>query len=252
MKSIIKCLFLVLSICLVSCYGRDDETDKGCNGNCNIFTGRIYTENNIGVADVEITLSYSLNQIGANYNRIIAKSKTDNNGNYRIEAFIKDSEFNVGILHLTIDENKVENSITNEFYKPSELVDEVAPRINEYFFSDLENRSQIKTIDYKIPYKTNFVVNLNNFNSTNQDDKFGVGNRIEYGFQSGYNKFLTKQATGQGFGYANGLNTTITIPGVFGENYLSIYKFKSGLVDISTETITVNNPNTNPPLNYSY
>jgi hypothetical protein len=252
MKSLIKCLFLVLSICLTSCYGTDDDTDKVCNGNCNVFNGRIFTENNVGLADVEITLSYSLNQIGANYNRIIAKSKTDNNGNYTIEAFIKDSEFNVGFFHLTIDENKIENSITNEFYKPSELVNEVAPRINECSFSGLENRTQITTIDYKIPYKTNFVVNLNNFNLTTPNDLFGVGNRIGYGFQRGYNRFLTKQTTSQGFGYANGLNTTLTIPGVFGENYLTIYKFKSGLVDNILETITINNPNTNPPLNYSY
>ena len=145
MRNLTKSLLMVLFVCLASCYGTDNDTSQICNGNCNVFTGRIYTENNTGIPDVEITLSYSLNQIGANYNRIIAKSKTDNNGNYTIEAFIKDSEFNVGFFHLTIDENKIENSITNEFYKPSELINEIAPRINECSFSDLENRSQIKT-----------------------------------------------------------------------------------------------------------
>ena len=252
MKSLIICLFLALSICLTSCYGTDDDTDKVCNENCNIFNGRIYTENNVGIANVEITLSHSFINIGANYNRIIAKSKTDNNGNYTIEAFIKDNEFNAGFFRLTIDENMIESSITNEFYKPSEIVNQVSPTINECTFSDIENRTQIKTIDYKIPYKTNFVVNLNNFNLTTPNDRFGVGNRIEYGFQLGNNKFLTKQNTSNGFGYANGLNTTLTITGVFGKNYLTIYKFKSGLVDNVLETITINNPNANPPLNYSY
>lgn len=252
MKSLIKCLFLVLSICLTSCYGTDDDIDKVCNANCNIFNGRIYTENNIGIPDVEITLSYSLNQIGANYNRIIAKSKTDSNGNYTIEAFIKDSEFNVGVFHLTLDEYKIENSITNEFYKPSELVNQVSPRINECSFSDIENRSQIKTIDYIIRYKTNLTVNLNNFNSTNTFDQFGIGNRIPYGFQLNNNRFLTKQNTDTGFGYSNGFNSTIIIPSVYGVNYFRVIRFKNGLDEGTNEIITINNPNTNPPLNYSY
>jgi hypothetical protein len=252
MKSLIKYLFLVLSICLTSCYGTDDDTDKVCNGNCNTFNGRIYTENNVGIADVEITLSYSLNQIGANYNRIIAKSKTDSNGNYNFEAFIKDNEFNVGFFHLTIDQNKIENAITSEFYKPSELVNQVAPNINECIIPNLENRTQITNIDYKIPYKTNLTVNLNNFNSTNPNDRFGVGNRIPYGFQLDINRFLTKQNTDTGFGYANGVNSTIIIPSVYGENNFRVIRFKNGLDEGTNETIQVNNPNTNLPINYTY
>ena len=252
MKNLIKCLLLILSISLTSCYGTDDDTDKVCNGNCNVFTGRIYSENNVGIPDVEITLSYTLNQIGANYERIIAKSKTDGNGNYNFEAFIKDNEFNVGFFHLTIDESKIENSITNEFYKPSELVNQVAPRINECLIPNLENRTQITNIDYKIPYKTNLTVNLNNFNITTPNDQFGVGNRIAYGFQVENNRFLTKQNTDTGFGYANGVNSTIVIPSVYGENYFRIIRFKNGLDEGANETILVNNPNTNSPISYTY
>lgn len=252
MKNLIKSLLTILSVLFVSCYGNDDDTSQVCSGNCNRFTGKIYTENNVGIADVEITLSYTLNQIGANYERIIAKSKTDSNGNYNFEAFIKDNEFNVGFFHLTVDENKIENSISSEFYKPSNLVNEVAPRINECLIPNLENRIQITNIDYKIPYKTNLTVNLNNFSLTTPNDKFGVGNRIEYGFQVGSNRFLTKQSTDSGFGFANGTNTILTVPSVFGQNYLTIYRFKTGLVDNVFETITVNNPNTNSPINYAY
>nr|WP_315258170.1 hypothetical protein [uncultured Flavobacterium sp.] len=253
MKNLIKCLLLILSISLTSCYGTDDDTDKVCNGNCNVFTGRIYTENNVGIPDVEITLSYTLNQIGANYERIIAKSKTDSNGNYKIEGYIKDNEFNVGIFHLNADENKIENSLSNNFYKPSDLVHDNFPsNIGEYIFSNLKNRSQIIDIDYRIPYKTNFVVNLNNFNPNTPNDKFGIGNRIEYGFKGFYNRFLTKQSNGDGFGYGIGINTTLTIPGVYGENFISVFRFKNGLVEDKNETILINNPNTNTPLNYAY
>jgi len=252
MKNSIKCLLLILSISLTSCYGTDDDTNEVCNGNCNVFTGRIYSENNVGISDVEITLSYTLNQIGANYKRIIAKSKTDINGNYRIEGFIKDSEFNGGYFFLNADENKIENSLSNDFYKPSEIVGEVAPASNEYLIPNLTNRSQIINIDYKIPYKTSLIVNLNDFNQTNPNDQFGVGNRIKYGFESDINRFLTKQSADTGFGYGIGTNSTLTIPSAFGENYLSIYRFKNGLVEYTNETVIINNPNTNSPLTYTY
>ena len=254
MKNLIKVLLLIITLSLISCYGTDDDTDKVCNGNCNVFTGRIFTENNVGIPGVEITLTYTVNQIGVNYQRIIAKSKTDSNGEYVIEGFIKDNEFDVGYFHLTVDEYKIENSITNEFYKPSELVNEVVPKINEYYIPNLVSRTQVTNVNYKIPYKTNLTVNLNDFNLTTANDEFGVGNSIKYGFQGAEdaNRFYTKLSTNKGFGYANGSKTTLTIPSVFGENYLNIYKFKGGLVDHTFETITINNPNTDPPLNFFY
>ena len=251
MKDPIKVLLFLFSVCLLSCDRTDDSTNEVCTGNCNVFTGRIYSEDNAGIPDVEITLSYALNQIGVNYKRIIAKSKTDLNGNYRIEGFIKDSEFNAGYFYLNVDGNKIENSLSGAFFKPSELVDENG-EINQYFIPDLTNRAQIINIDYRIPYKTNITVNLNEFNPTTPNDEFGIGNRINYGFQSEFNRFFTKQSTETGFGYCIGLNTTLIIPATFGENYLSIYRFKNGLADSTNDVIVVDNPNTNPSINYSF
>jgi hypothetical protein len=252
MKNLIKGLLLILGVLLISCSETIDDTGQVCSGNCNRFSGKIYTESNIGIPDVEITLKCFFSGIGTKYERIITKSKTDNNGNYDFEAFIKDREFEICSFQLTIDENKIENSITNDFYKPSELVNEVAPRINECFIPGLKNRSQITNIDYKIPYKTTLTVNLNNFNFTSPNYRFGIGNRIEYGFQTGYNRFLTKQSTDSGFGFANGTNTIITVPSVFGQNYFRIIRFKNSLDESTNETVLVNNPNTNLPINYTY
>jgi hypothetical protein len=245
MKNSIKSLLLFFCVFLSSCYGTDDDTNLGCNGNCNVFTGRIYTENNIGIPNVEVSLTYELNQIGAAYKRIIAKTNTDANGNYRIEAFIKDNEFNVGYFFVRVDEKKIENSLTNEFFKPSELV----PNSNEYFVQNLTNRTQVINMNYKIPLKTTLTVNLNNFNPITKNDSFIVRNLIEYGFETDYNKFFTKSSND---GYANGINSTIIIPSVFGENELKIFKVKNNIVENINQIIRVNNPNTTNTLSYDY
>lgn len=252
MKNLLKILSLTIFTILTSCYGRDDDSDKEFTGQPNIFTGRIYTEDNAGIANVEVTLTYSLDQIGANYQRIIAKSKSDINGNYRIEGFVKDNEFNSGIFTLTVDKNKIENTLSQVFYKPSELVNEAAPQINELIIGELNDRNQVINSDYKIPYKTTLQINLNDFNPTSANDRFGVGNKINYGFSSNFNKFLTKQTDNTGFGYAIGLKTTIVLPSAFGENNLRIFRFKNGVIDDTLETVNVENPNTNQPLNYNF
>lgn len=251
MKIIIKFLILILCVNLSSC-NRNDDDAYVCNGDCNIFKGRIYTEDNIGIPNVQISVSYTTSySLGPNRTRVIAKSKTDSEGFYQIEGYIKDDEFNNGSFRLTIDDNKIENSISNNFLKPSELYEGVYDDNNVYFIPNLINRSQIITTDYKIPYKTNLVVNLNDFYPTTTNDVFGVGNGIKYGFESEY-RFLTKQLNNQGFGFSNGVNSTIIVPCVYGENHLRIYKFRNGLNEYIDDIITVTNPNTTLPLNYSY
>jgi hypothetical protein len=249
MKNLIKSCLILICILLSSCYGTDDDTEKKCNGDCNVFTGRIYREDDIGLANVEVILSYELNQIGANYERIIAKTTTDINGNYNIEGFIKDNEFNTGFFFLRVNTEKIESTLTNNFYKPSDLVNELASKINEYLIPNLTNRSQIINIDYKIPLKTNLIVNLNDFNPILSNDYFRIDNRIKYGFESVYNKYFTKPTNN---GYANGVNSTINVPCIFGVNEFKIIRIKNNILDQTNEIINVNNPNTNSPINYTY
>ena len=249
MKNLIKGLLVILSLFLVSCYGTDDDTNEACSGNCNVFTGRVYTENNIGISNVEVSLTYELNQIGAAYKRIIAKTNTDANGNYRIEAFIKDGEFNVGYFFLRVDENKIENSLSNIFYKPSELQNEIVLNINEYFVQGLTNRSQIVNIDYRIPLKTVLNVSLINFNPITTNDLFRVRNKIKYGFQTDFNKYFTKS---QNEGTATGINSTLIIPGVYGINEINLFKIKNNVSESLSENVNVSNPNTTGTLTYQY
>ncbi|WP_162127665.1 carboxypeptidase-like regulatory domain-containing protein [Flavobacterium phycosphaerae] len=251
MGKTIKIVMLVLCIHLTSCSKTDDT--HICNGDCNQFKGRVYTEDNVGIPNVEITVSFSssYNPWGTSYTRIIAKSTTDSEGNYVIEGYIKDKEFSSGHFFLTIDENKIENSISTNFLKPSDIYQGDYEDNNIHFIPYLTNRTQIITTDYKIPYKTNLTVNLNDFIPTTSNDLFGVGNAIRYGFENEY-RFLTKQANNQGYGFSNGTNATFLVPAVYGENHLKVYKFKNGLQEYIDDIIMVTNPNTSPPLNYSF
>jgi len=249
MKTIFKSFFLSIIVIILSCSGTKDDSSKTCNGNCNIFKGRIYREDNIGLANVEVKVVYRLNQIGANYTRIIAKNFTDSNGNFQIEGFIKDSEFKGGIFILQADEPKIESLLTNEFYKLSELVSVSGIQSNEYIISNLTNRNQITTIDYKVPYKTNLIVQLNNYSPISTNDYFGVGNIIKYGFQSDFNIFYTK-VSNSGFGYANSFNTTINLPSVNGENSIRIIKSINNS-STSTDQI-VNLTSSNQEITFTY
>ena len=251
MNKIIKILIVVLLVNFISC-SKDDNVYYDCNGDCNQFKGRVYTEDGVGIRDVEILVSFTASYgSGLNYTRNIAKSKTDSDGNYYMEGFVKDNEFNNGSFYLAIDDTKIENSISSNFLKPSELYEDGYSKNNVFLIPNLVNRSQIISTDYKVPYKTILVVNLNNFNPSSPNDTFGVGNGIKYGFET-QNRFLTKQLNNQGFNFSTGINTTMYIPSVYGENHLRIYKFRNGLGEYLDEVIFIENPNTTPPLNYSY
>lgn len=246
--------FLVLALCvaLSSCFGTDDDSNKACTANCNGFNGRIYTENNVGVPNVEVTLRYELHQVATNYQRIIAKVKTDENGYYDINAYIKDNEFNGGYFLLEVDRERIESAVGAAFYKPSELMDEVGPGLSSCVLQ-VHDRTEVITTDYKIPYKTSLTVNLNDFSPVTPNDWFAVANRIPYGFQQEFvQEFLPKVANSTGWSYATGATTTYTIPAFYGENNLTLSRYRNGSIDYQTETITVTNPNTVAPLSYSF
>ena len=253
MRNCFKTVLILIAFTLYSCHGTDDDTALAyyCNGNCNTISGRIYTEDNVGVANVTLLFSHHASGIGVNYTRLIAKTRTDENGYYTLEGYVKDNELGSGTFSIVVDKQKLETSLSAGFFRPSDLVSGF-PLANEYLIPNLQDRSPITNLDYKIPFKTMLTVHLTGFNPIAANDYFGVGNRIKYGFDSEFsNTFFTKQG-GNGFGYAEGVNSTITLAAVFGVNELKIVKLKNNVVEEVEETIAIGNPNPNVALNYSY
>lgn len=250
MKPFIRIVLLVLCTIILSCE-KDVEGIISCDGNCNVFKGRVYTADNVGLSNVTLKAFY-LESGGLNPRepRLVARTKTDSMGNFSMEGFIKDEEFIYGGFYITIDESKVESQLSSSFFKPSEIYRDTYDITNRYYIFDLVSRDQIITADYLVPYKATITINLNDFNPVMETDSFGVGNGIEYGFIG--NHVLTKLATGYGFAFANGVNTTIDIPAIVGANKLRVSRFTNGSSTSEYETVIINGPNENPTRSYSF
>lgn len=252
MKNFIKLFLALISFTFYSCSGTHDDTalTAYCNGNCNVITGRIYKEDNTGIGGVGVLFFYKASGIGYNYTRVIARTVSDADGNYTIEGFVKDNEFNSGNFFMTVDTQKIESALTDDFFKPSDLVSEF-PAVNAYMFPYIHNRSAIHNIDYKIPFKNTQIVNLTDFNPVTANDYFAIGNYISYGFPNDFSTFLAKQS-GNGYSYADGINTTVNLAAVFGSNKLVVSRRKNNEQLVIFETVTIDNPNPNVPLTYPY
>gem|GEM_PF-6282079 len=235
---------------LSSCNHTDNDSTKTCTGNCNVIIGRFCTEDHVGLAHVDVLFYYTLNSIGINYQRIIGRTTTDSNGNYRMEVFIKDAELG-GLFFIQTDTAKIESLLSDAFVKPSDLVSSSFSSVGKCPISNLYQRTQVITMDFRVPFKTTQEVHLNNFAPQATGDYFAVGSQIRYGFQTDFNQFLTKQS-GNGYSYAEGLNTTVQMVSVFGDNTFTILRIKNNVVERTNETVSIATPNPNNALNYEY
>ena len=249
MKKISAYLVLIFFVGLISCSEKTDTTTETCNGNCNIFKGRIYREDNVGLADVEVQLKYEFSGIGVNVSRKIAKAKTDASGNFQIEAFIKDTEFQAGMFFISAEEAKIESTIPNGFFKLSDLNSQSGIEENYYIIPNLINRNQITTIDYAIPKKFNLEVTLNNYIPLSSFDYFRIVNTIKYGWQSEFNRFNVK-VNNQSFGFANSLTTLINLPVTNGVNNLKINKNTNNIQTEANQNIAISNSNQQLSITY--
>ena len=235
--------YLTLLLICISC--STDDTDETCNSDCTTIYGKIIRADNTGISDVKVTFSF-VQFAPYSYQRNIAVAYTDENGDYEINGFIKDAE--LGIIknfQITIDIEKVESLLTDNFLKPSELLQEIVPTVNELVISGVVNRNEpINIVDFTVPYKSNLTVNLNNFEPPLQYDLFGLTNHVEYGFEN--QKMLTT------FENVNQLNTEYNITTGIGNNELEIRKVKNGSITRETEIVMINSSPSNLILTYEY
>ena len=88
-----KNLFLIFALVFifVSCSKTEDDTNDQCTGNCTILKGNFVTLNNEPVPNVKVLMKYRVgSELGA-YTRKLVDTKSDQNGNFNRNFFIKDN-----------------------------------------------------------------------------------------------------------------------------------------------------------------
>ena len=166
---------------IISCQLIDD-TDIICTENCTTITGRLEQANGVGLADVEVIFSY-IDFTPYRFERKIAKTKTDKNGNYTLVGYIDDRELKVtSSFQIWINEDDLNKSASENFIKPNDLVDKVYFDTNMMYFGIEKRDTTISIPSFSLPQKANIQINLNGFRPTSEYDLFSVINVIEYGF----------------------------------------------------------------------
>jgi hypothetical protein len=242
MKKIALTLFVLLLF--QSCETEVDDTDKVCSENCTSVIGRIARADNTGIPNVKVTFSF-LQRAPYDYVRHIAEAYTDNNGNYEIIGNIKDRELGTNKeFKISVDIEQIEDALSNNFLKPSELLEEIGPKVDEIIIPGVENREQIEIVDFVVPYRSDLTINLNNFQPIEQVDQFIFTNRVEYGFEN--QKIMVK------YGRTETLNEQFSFTTGIGINKLKISKFKNAIFETETQEVEITETPSNMVLNIEY
>ena len=131
-----KKYLILLTLIFASCFTTDDDTDLVCTENCNTFKGQIKTIDNKGIENIKLILTYKVGAELSGYTRIIGEAWTDANGFYEISVFLEENELgenSQGIFSLTLDSDKISNSLTDEYLKPNvSLTENTKPKVIYY------------------------------------------------------------------------------------------------------------------------
>ena len=244
MKKTILALLAILTI--QSC--DKDDTDLVCSADCTVVQGQLVTAKGEPLANIPVAFNYYVGHgIGASIRRI-KKTKTNENGNYNMQFFIKDEELGPnaeGFFELEIDFGNLD----------PEVYMSVDPYYTHAIFS-IKKRDTIITKDFYNPKKAYITVNLNNFTPTSETDAFIVRSFYPTGLKIGQNSLLdTEYQIAQGTEVeANSTNTVSgsVLVALSDLNRIGVNRRKNG-VDLETEYFTVYVPENNTiELNYTY
>ena len=236
----LKLLFVVLLLLgMQSCFINKDDTDESCSSNCTTLKGHVATADNNGLSDVEVRFRYEHIQELSSYKREIGKTRTNAEGYYEMEVFIKDSEIGEsgGHFELIVNTDDIENQLDEVFIRQSDLGTELFPTRNRYSINNILTRNEIFEIDYMIPFKaSNLEVSLQNFTPTQDNDYFLYNLKVPYGFPDNFIKPIQVER------FAQNLNNTFRVQGILGKNQLEILRIKDGetLQPIREEVIIEN------------
>ncbi|MTH17755.1 hypothetical protein [Flavobacterium sp. LC2016-01] len=252
-----KILLLILVLTFVSCEKVDDDTRKDCSSNCTTIRGRFVSVNDEPVANMNVSLNYRISggELGGGYTRKIVNLKSDKNGNFDQNFYIKDSELGRkedGYFDIDITDSKID---VTKYIRQDNLIGTTTTVVSYQIYS-ITNRDTIINIDYYVPKKAFIKVNLNNFIPKDKEDFFEVQTLYPFGPNIGTNTFLdSKYSTGFS-GYdtfkAKQLNTVLNVFVAEGEkNVIRVLKRKNGKSSSEDFPITIP-PNNTIELTYEY
>jgi hypothetical protein len=171
-----KSIFCLMFLILISCEKVENDANLTCAKDCTHIEGRIVTKDNLPVKDIGIVFRFQKNTgTYSLYSRIIAQTKTDVQGNYSMDFFLKDEElgFSSGSFDLFIKQNSISESL---FY-PS----------NIYLFNSIyqiENRNVSLVHNVYLPTKKKIKIKLQGFLPPANDDWFEIRLYVPCGFDS--------------------------------------------------------------------
>ena len=238
-----KKYLILLTLIFTSCFTTDDDTDLICTENCNAFSGQIITADNKGISNIKLVLTYKVAAELSGYKRIIGETFTDKNGFYNISVFLEDNELgenSQGVFSLTLDSDKISNSLTDEYLKPNTSLSENTKPIVIYY--SIEERNLRFTNNFIIPKKGNIRIKLNNYTPIIEGDYFKASIKYDYSFLN--DNWTTYQPYDGIYGFAEGNQTIINAETILNGNIrIQITKEKNGMFENTEQEVELNNSN---------
>jgi hypothetical protein len=243
-----KVILLFMSILFFSCEEINDDTNIVCTENCTHIEGQILTKDQLPVKNVELIVSFQKSTgTYSNYIRKIAKAKTDVNGYYNMDFYLKDEELGESFGGLEI--YMKQNTIASKYFYPN--------RFNLFEGLNINDRNISLTKNIYLPTKKDIKVKLQNFTPIQNGDYFEVQLYVPCGFENSeissitgnYHKYVTK---GINFYRLNSPSQIFTIDAALDEiNYLVLVRMKNGVYTEETIPVSVDE-NSNTVLTYDY
>jgi hypothetical protein len=243
-----KVILLFMSILFFSCEEINDDTNIVCTENCTHIEGQILTKDQLPVKNVELIVSFQKSTgTYSNYIRKIAKAKTDVNGYYNMDFYLKDEELGESFGGLEI--YMKQNTIASKYFYPN--------RFNLFEVLNINDRNISLTKNIYLPTKKDIKVKLQNFIPNQNGDYFEVQLYVPCGFENSeissitgnYHKYVTK---GINFYRLNSPSQIFTIDAALDEiNYLVLVRMKNGVYTEETIPVSVDE-NSNTVLTYDY
>ena len=242
-----KTILILLGLfALQSCV--KDDTDLTCMADCTTIRGQLVTAKGEPLKNIPVALNYHVSYgVGATL-RKIKETKTDQNGNYSMQFYIKDDELGAnaeGLFELMLDYGNLD----------PEVYMDTSPYYMHAIYS-IPKRDTTMTMDFYNPKKAFITVNLSGFNPIQPEDYLKMESFIPFGLKIGQNDIWDSEyAIGYGTSFkASSPDTKLDRVIVAESDYsiISIRRWKNGVGLMDQDTILFIPENNKIELNFTY